>query len=168
MKASACACGGYDHHTVSVHHPACESLLRSSATFNLVPVDRLNRWRDAGVWMQRVWLPGALLAHWRGSTAIDPLWRAMDLESLPMKYQIPDTVERLVARCLTDEKTLVPLEFLAAHPDAVETIKVPGPGTSNRARAFQWCQAVTPMLDATGVDLLHAARRWRETMKEGT
>ena len=165
MQASACDCGGYDHHTVSVHHPSCESLHRSSATFNLVPVDRLNRWRDAGVWMQRVWLPGALQAHWRGSTAIDPLWRAMDLESLPVKYQIPDTVERLVARCLTDEKTLVPLEFLAAHPEAVEVPSVQGSLSKNRARALQWYHAVLRVIDDTNVDLLRAAKRWRETIK---
>ena len=165
MKASACACGGYDHHTVSVHHPSCESLLRSSATFNLVPVDRLNRWRDAGVWMQRVWLPGALLAHWRGSTAIDPLWRAMDLENLPVKYQIPDTVERLVARCLTDEKTVVTLEFLAAHPEAVESTKVPRLMKTTQARALQWYHSVVAVIDETSADLLRAARHWRATMK---
>lgn len=163
-----CDCGGYDHPVVSVHEPLCHTLNRSSSTFDRVPVDRLRRWQDAGVWMQRVWTVNAYQPHWRGSTAINPLWSAMELYNLTPKYQIPDTVERLVARCLTDEKTLVTLEFLAEHPEAVETKATPLDWTESRARALLWYHAVVAVIDPTSADLLRAARRWRAELKEGT
>ena len=69
MKCSSCH--GFDHTTVSVHEPLCQTLNASSRTFDRVPVDVLEQWRRVGVPIWRCWNTNEGKHHWRGTIAID-------------------------------------------------------------------------------------------------
>lgn len=105
-------CHGYEHPTVSVHAPVCATLDGTSRTFDRVTVDRLEQWQRAGVRVRRYWLTNERLYHWRGTVAIEALWRACDLHTLPTKHVLTDVVGALCEEVLTNDHAVLALEWL--------------------------------------------------------
>ena len=149
--SKVCAfCHGFEHPTVSVHSPLCETLNGSSRTFDRVPVEVLEGWRVAGVPMHRCWLTSEGKAHWRGTFALDAIWHALLMHSMAAKHLLPHSLFTLVEKVLTDESARIALETLWF-------------GCDQTGRHSEMYQNVEQIMEGIGVNTkyLADAMEWR-------